>query len=134
MTHKDDKLSSLRAAIGQQMAARPQSAPPPVKEPPATPTPKARREPRPKAGQGSGTPKKVTMEKTARSGKGVQFYLDNDDRKLINSLAVWFASQDRRVSDSQVIKILIRATRPNSALLEICDTVRQSDRRREKRS
>jgi hypothetical protein len=37
------------------------------------------------------------------------------------------------VSDSQVIKVLIRAIKPNSELLVVCDTVRQSDRRREKR-
>ena len=70
-----------------------------------------------------------------RSGRGVQFYLDDSDRKLISNLAVWFGSQDRRVSDSQVIKAAIRlaSTQQNSRLLEIGDAVRATDRRRQTR-
>ena len=67
-----------------------------------------------------------------RSGRGMQFYLDETDRRIMNSLAVWFASQDRRVSDSQVIKAAIRLAtgQQNTRLLEICDEVRATDRRR----
>ena len=135
MPQKSDKLAALRSAIGQQLTPRAQS--PSSKEEPKAESakkdsvhPPAKRKPpaEPKARQ-----RPATAAVGMRSGRGVQFYLDDEDRKLISSLALWFASQDRRVSDSQVIKILIRATRPNSALLEVCDVVRQNDRRRETR-
>jgi len=61
----------------------------------------------------------------------MQFYLDDTDRKIIHSLALWFSSQDRRVSDSQVIKAAIRlaSIQQNARLLEIGDEVRAADRR-----
>ena len=129
MAQKQDKLAALRSAIGQQLTHQPPKPAPdaaarasrPAAEPPKTARPR-----RAKAVHHETGP-------AERTGKGVQFYLDDVDRKLINQLAVWFASQDRRVSDSQVIKVLIRAIKPNSELLVVCDTVRQSDRRREKR-
>ena len=75
-------------------------------------------------------------EPVARSGKGVQFYLDDADRKIIHRLAVWLASQDRRVSDSQVIKAAIRMAdaHQGAKLLDFCDEIRATDRRRQKRA
>ena len=66
------------------------------------------------------------------SGRGMHFYVDDSDRKILNSLAVWFASQDRRMSDSQVIKASIRlaAGQQNARLLVLADEIRAADRRR----
>jgi hypothetical protein len=127
---KKDVLAELRSAIGQQI--KPHAAPP---SPPAAPaekpvaTPAAARKP---AGRHRTTASAEPAAPT-RSGRGVQFYLEDSDRKIINSLAVWFASQDRRLSDSQVIKTAIRlaAAQQNSRLLEIAETVRSGDRRRQ---
>lgn len=125
---KKDRLAELRAAVGQHIK-------------PVTASPAPQNEP----GKGRGVEKKAphtrsTMpaqavpEIPARSGRGMQFYLDDTDRKTIHSLAVWFGSQDRRVSDSQVIKTAVRfaSIQPNARLLEICDEVRAADRRLQK--
>lgn len=133
MAQKSDKLAALRSAIGQQMPQRQEIHAPKTE---GATTPKGLKAPH-KQREVSGTRKRVSPPAEKASiprGRGVQFYLDDEDRKYIRDLALWFASQDRRVSDSQVIKILIRAIRPSSALIEVCDIVRQSDRRREKRT
>jgi len=131
---KKDRLAELRAAVGQHIkpvaaAPRTSEAPPAVTEPEKgrgadKKTPAAR----------STTPAQAPRELPARSGRGMQFYLDDTDRKTIHGLAVWFGSQDRRVSDSQVIKAAIRfaSVQPNARLLEICDAVRAADRRLQK--
>ena len=69
----------------------------------------------------------------SRSGRGMQFYLDDSDRKIMRNLAVWFGSQDRRVSDSQIVKAAIRlaaAGHQNAKLLQIADDIHATDRRR----
>jgi len=133
---KKDRLAELRAAIGQQL--KPVA---PAQAAPAAPAPSAA-----EAGKGRGgaekkapaprgsSPVPAPAAAPTRSGRGMQFYLDDADRKIIHGLAVWFGSQDRRVSDSQVIKAAIRlaSIQPNSRLLEICDQVRAADRRLQK--
>jgi len=122
---KKDVLAELRSAIGQQI--KPHAAPP---SPPAAPaekpvaTPAAARKP---AGRHRTTASAEPAAPT-RSGRGVQFYLEDSDRKIINSLAVWFASQDRRLSETA---IRLAAAQQNSRLLEIAETVRSGDRRRQ---
>jgi hypothetical protein len=127
-TTKKDVLAELRSAIGQQIKphAEQPAAPAPQKDAPARPG--ARKPSRRTAKNAPAEP-----PRPARSGRGVQFYLEDEDRRIINSLAVWFASQDRRLSDSQVIKAAIRlaAQQQNARLLEIGDTVRAGDRRRQ---
>ena len=133
---KKDMLADLRAAIGKQMkphepeppaAARQASSP---TKAPSTPGTHEERKPRvPRRENG---PELKPVAALVRSGRGMQFYLDETDRRIMNSLAVWFASQDRRVSDSQVIKAAIRLAsgQQNTRLLDICDEVRATDRRR----
>ena len=130
---KKDKLADLRALIGHNIKS---VAP---AEPKPTPEPKAEekgREVAPKktADQRVHKPAPAANKSPARSGRGMQFYLDDSDRKTIHGLAVWFGSQDRRVSDSQVIKAAIRLAyiQTNARLLEICDEVRAGDRRLQK--
>jgi len=126
---KKDILAELKNAIGQKMTPRP-SSPPPPHEPKAPPAPK-----KTSARLRGNAAKVAPPPSTPRSGRGVQFYLEEGDRKIINSLAVWFMSQDRRVSDSQVIKAAIRLAESNQGakLLDICDEVRGTDRRRHQR-
>jgi hypothetical protein len=128
---KPNALDELKAKIGQAMKPVPEPRHPkddtePVKEAaPASPKP-------------SRTPRAATVRpdmsptQGPSSGRGVHFYVDDSDRKILNSLAVWFASQDRRMSDSQVIKASIRlaAAQQNARLLELADQVRAGDRRR----
>ena len=128
---RKDTLAELRAAIGQQIKPVATATPAPAASKPAgkgsahaKKTPPAR----------SVTPTSAAPELPARSGRGMQFYLDDTDRKIIHGLATWFGSQDRRVSDSQVVKSVIRfaSIQPGARLLEICDAVRATDRRLQK--
>lgn len=125
-------LAELKSAIGQKIAPPAAAAPvAPAREatPAGTRKASARRERRK-------VTKPAVPEPPARSGRGVQFYLDDGDRKIIHRLAVWFGSQDRRVSDSQVIKAAIRVaeTHQGAKLLEVCDEVRATDRRLQKKT
>jgi hypothetical protein len=121
---KKNMLADLQAAIAKQIKphepapAKPEPAPPVRAEKKSSEPHEARPLPAPTA--------------PVRSGRGVQFYLDDSDRKLISNLAVWCGSQDRRMSDSQIIKAALRFTsiQPGSRLIEICDELRASDRRR----
>ena len=125
-----DILAELKSAIGQKMTPHPAAAPAPA-------APKAARSARKNTAsrEQRGAAKPTRVEETPPSGRGVQFYLDESDRKIISSLAVWFMSQDRRVSDSQVIKTAIRMAEANQGakLLDLCDQVRATDRRRHQR-
>ena len=100
-----------------------------LETPPEPPASKEPREKRPRA------PKAAAREVAPRSGRGIQFYLEDTDRKIIRSLALWFSSQDRRVSDSQVVKAAIRFAEAHqgSKLLDLCDEVRSGDRRLQKK-
>jgi hypothetical protein len=122
-------LAELKSAIGQKITPIAPSAPAPAAEAVRPSNRKAAPSARPRA------VKLAPPERTPRSGRGIQFYLEDADRKIINSLAGWFMSQDRRVSDSQVIKTAIRMAEAHqgSKLLEICDQVRGTDRRRQQR-
>jgi hypothetical protein len=133
---KKDRLAELRAAIGQQLKPGAPAQPAPATPPPAAAEPgKGRGVAEKKAFPARSTPAPQPPTSTpTRSGRGMQFYLDDTDRKIIHRLAAWFGSQDRRVSDSQVIKSAIRlaSIQPNSRLLEICDEIRSADRRLQK--
>jgi len=122
-------LAELKSAIGQKITPVMPSAPEPAAEagrPTSRKTdPSGRRR----------AAKLAPPERVPRSGRGIQFYLEDADRKIINSLAGWFMSQDRRVSDSQVVKTAIRMAEAHQGakLLEVCDKVRGTDRRRQQR-
>jgi len=130
---KKDRLAELRAAIGQQLKPVAPTQPPPA---PAAEPGKGRgvAEKKTAPAPARSTPVPAPTSAPTRSGRGMQFYLDDTDRKIIHRLAAWFGSQDRRVSDSQVIKSAIRlaSIQPNARLLEICDEIRAADRRLQK--
>jgi len=126
-----DLLADLKSKIGQQMKSTPpatEAAPAPRETAPARVAHK--KESSPKA-----APAKEAVALPARSGRGVHMYLDDTDRKILHTLAVWFASNDRRVSDSQVIKAALRMAEGHQGakLLELCDQVRATDRRKQPR-
>lgn len=123
---KKTMLADLQAAIAKQIKPHTEAPAPAKKEtPPPAGAPKkssATVEARPLA------PPKAPV----RSGRGVQFYLDDADRKIITNLAAFLGAQDRRMSDSQVIKAAVRfaSISPSARFLEVCDEVRALDRRR----
>ncbi len=125
-------LEELKSAIGKKMLPTATTAPPVVQDSAQPPTRKtAPRQRRQVTAKPAPPP-----EAPRRSGRGVQFYLEDSDRKTIHRLAVWFGSQDRRVSDSQVVKTALRLADANQGakLLEFCDEVRAADPRRQKRT
>lgn len=123
-------LAELKSAIGQKMTPIAPSATARAAEPERQGARKASPSRHHRTAKPAPPP-----EEAPRSGRGVQFYLDDADRKIINSLAGWFMSQDRRVSDSQVVKTAIRMAEAHQGakLLEVCDQVRGTDRRRQQR-
>jgi hypothetical protein len=135
MAQKKDSLAELKAAIGKQIKPHEELEPPA----PRHPAPHTSQEQRPRdekktrERRGKTPEARKAPEQEPRSGRGMHFYLDETDRRMMNSLAVWFASQDRRVSDSQVIKASLRlaSEKQNTRLLDICDEVRATDRRRQ---
>jgi hypothetical protein len=53
-----------------------------------------------------------------RVGKPVQFWLHEEDRKIVRELAAWLAGQGIRPTDSIVIRAALRLAKPGPALLE----------------
>jgi hypothetical protein len=126
---KKNILGALQAAIASQIKPHAE-APAPAKPPETAPPTPARAEKKSSAPVQS---KPLPPPKApVRSGRGVQFYLDDADRKIITNLATFLGAQDRRMSDSQVIKAAVRfaSISPSARFIEICDEVRGLDRRR----
>src|SRR5271168_911234 len=53
----------------------------------------------------------------SRVGKPVQFWLHEEDRKLIRELAAWLAAQDIRTTDTMVIRSALRMAKTGGELL-----------------
>jgi hypothetical protein len=90
MAKPKDNVSSLLAAI--QRTPRTASPAPPAPDP-AVPAPKV------------------------RTGKQAQFWLHEDDRRLIRELAAWLAGQGVRPTDSLVVRAALRTAQGGEALL-----------------
>ena|ERR1039457_238513 len=68
-------------------------------------------------------------------GKAIQFYLHEQDQKLIHELSAWLASQRKRINDSLVMKTVLRAAKTGPELLAAYDAaVKVDGRTREKRN
>lgn len=52
-----------------------------------------------------------------RTGKQAQFWLHEDDRRLIRELSSWLASQGVRPTDSLVVRAALRTAQGGEALL-----------------
>jgi hypothetical protein len=119
-----DKAASLLAAIQRTplSAAEPAEAQPPSPQPePPTqsvpPAPAAR----PKA-----HPAKHVK---SRVGKPVQFWLHDEDRKLVRELSAWLAGQGERPTDSLVIRSALRVANAGGELLKAYRQASQLDGR-----
>lgn len=54
----------------------------------------------------------------SRAGQPVQFWLHDEDRKLVRELAAWLAGQGLRPTDSMVIRAALRTAKTGGQLLE----------------
>ena len=66
------------------------------------------------------TSKKQAAEKktTSRMGKPSQFWMHDEDRKLVRELSAWLAGQGIRPTDSMVIRAVLRLAKTGNGLLE----------------
>jgi hypothetical protein len=65
-------------------------------------------------------PKRPAAEKKPKSrmGKPSQFWMHDEDRKLIRELSAWLAGQGLRPTDSMVIRAVLRLAKTGHGLLE----------------
>jgi hypothetical protein len=65
-------------------------------------------------------PKKPSAETKPkrRIGRAVQFWMHDDDIKLVRELSAWLAGQGIRPSDSLVIRAVLRTAKTGSGLLD----------------
>jgi hypothetical protein len=68
--------------------------------------------------------------KNSRMGRGAQFWLHDEDRKLIRELYAWLANQGVRPNDSIVVRAALRMAKPGAALLEAYHEAVKLDGRR----
>jgi hypothetical protein len=65
----------------------------------------------------------------SRVGKPVQFWLHDEDRRLVRELAAWLAGQGIRPTDSMVIRAALRQAKTGSELLKAYYEASQLDGR-----
>jgi hypothetical protein len=113
-----DKAASLLAAIQRTPVSTPEPDPAlPKNEPPVesvTPVPMSRPKPQPIK---------------SRVGKPVQFWLHDEDRKLVRELSAWLAGQGERPTDSLVIRSALRMANTGGDLLKAYRQASQLDGR-----
>ena len=117
---KSTNVSNLLAAIQRKAPTHP------APEPSKTAATVAVAEPEP--------PRKATRRTTAaapksRVGKPVQFWLHEEDRRLVRELAAWLAGQGFRSTDSLVIRSALRTAKTGGELLEAYRQAAQLDGR-----
>lgn len=114
MSKPKNNVNDLLAAIKRQPTA-PASGPEKTEaqKPPASMP--ERKEP-----EKRNTPKKHTAEKkpTSRTGKPSQFWMHDEDRKLVRELSAWLAGQGIRPTDSMVIRAVLRLAKTGNGLIE----------------
>lgn len=71
----------------------------------------------------------VTPVKRSRIGKPVQFWMHEEDRRILRELSAWLAGQGVRASDSLVIRTALRSAKTGSELLEAYREAAQLDGR-----
>jgi hypothetical protein len=83
------------------------------------------------SGGDSARPAVATAETagTGRVGKPVQFWLHEEDRKIIRELSAWLAGQGIRPTDSMVIRAALRVSRTGSDLLQAYKQAMELDAR-----
>ena len=118
---KSSKANSLLAAIQRKVPTTP--APAPESAQPAT----APADHKPDSARKT-TSRAPTAPKS-RVGKPVQFWLHDEDRRLVRELAAWLAGQGLRPTDSMVIRSALRTAKTGGELLEAYRQAAQLDGR-----
>jgi hypothetical protein len=67
--------------------------------------------------------------KRGRVGKAVQFWMHEEDRRILRELSAWLASQGVRASDSLVIRTALRSAKTGAELLQAYHQAAQLDGR-----
>jgi hypothetical protein len=67
--------------------------------------------------------------KRGRVGKPVQFWMHEEDRRILRELSAWLAGQGVRASDSLVIRTALRSAKVGSELLQAYREAAQLDGR-----
>jgi hypothetical protein len=112
MSKQKNQVNDLLAAIKRQ----PTNATPDKAETEAPlPKPQQPVEPAKRAAT-----KTALADKKAKSriGKPVQFWMHEEDRKLVRELSAWLAGQGLRPTDSMVIRAVLRLAKTGGGLLE----------------
>lgn len=68
-------------------------------------------------------------QKRSRVGKPVQFWMHEEDRRILRELSAWLAGQGVRASDSLVIRTALRSAKTGSELLQAYREAAQLDGR-----
>jgi hypothetical protein len=112
MSKQKNQVNDLLAAIKRQPTnatpARAEAEPIPAKRPQAE-------EPAKRAAAKSTSAEKKAI---SRIGKPVQFWMHDEDRKLVRELSAWLAGQGLRPTDSMVIRAVLRLAKTGSGLIE----------------
>ena len=69
------------------------------------------------------------VERKTRVGKPVQFWLHDEDRRLVRELAAWLAGQGFRSTDSLIIRAALRTAKTGGELLNAYREAAQLDGR-----
>jgi len=112
MSKQKNQVNDLLAAIKRQ----PTTATPAKEEVEATPEKRPQSEEPAKriVIKSAGADKKAK----SRVGKPVQFWMHDDDRKLVRELSAWLAGQGLRPTDSMVIRAVLRLAKTGNGLIE----------------
>lgn len=121
---KSSNVNSLLAAIQRKAPDNPAPAPPP---PPAPAETAVQPKPRHRPSQRTAAPS--PPQGRAGGGKPVQFWLHDEDRRLVRELAAWLAGQGVRSTDSLVIRAALRTAKTGGEFLEAYRHASQLDGR-----
>jgi hypothetical protein len=104
------KAASLLAALQQKVPSVAQIGPDPQQESAVAASDDAQ------PGQKSAV--STSRATKGRAGKAVQFWIHEEDRRLLRELAAWLAGQGERPTDSMVIRSALRVTKTGAEFLK----------------
>lgn len=121
MSKPKSKVDNLLAAIQRKAPTNPETVEVPATAEPVEPEPPQRKAPN-RATDGAAQPK-------GRVGKPVQFWMHEEDRRIVRELAAWLAGQGERPTDSLVIRAALRMAQTGGDLLKAYRQASQLDGR-----
>ena len=62
-------------------------------------------------------------------GTPAQFWLHDEDRRILRELAAWLSGQELRLTDSMVIRAALRTAKTGDELLQACRQAGEADGR-----